>query len=287
MQVFDANKNLLFSFAAHSDAIEHIKLLSNGNVATCSDDRLIKIWSTSTWSLMQTFSGHVGPIYQIEQIDASTIASASFDGSVRIWSLSTGTMISKWKPTPGITVLAVKLLSNGLLAVGLQASSSTLELYNYTTKTLVKSLNGHTNSVTDLEILNVTFLASASADMKVMIWDVTATIPLKYTFTGHTDFVMDLKLISSKLLASGSTGSNIIIWDWTAGSLVGTLTGHSNQIWFTLDMFSENVLISGSLDLTIKFWNVTSGSLIQSIPSSIDILSLAMLKTCKSNLKVF
>jgi WD40 repeat protein len=97
MQVYDANKIFLFSFAAHSELIELIKLLSNGNVATCSHDKLIKIWNMSAWSLVQTFSGHTGAVYQIEQIDSNTIVSASADWTVRIWSLSTGTMISYWE----------------------------------------------------------------------------------------------------------------------------------------------------------------------------------------------
>ena len=128
MQVYDANKNLLCSFAAHSDAIEHIKLLSNGNVATCSDDQSIKIWNASTWSLLQTFKSHMKIVYGLEQIDANTIVSASSDGSVSIWSLSTGTLIKDWKPIPSSSAYAVKLLSNGLLAVGLQAKSDNLGL---------------------------------------------------------------------------------------------------------------------------------------------------------------
>ncbi len=283
MQVYDANKNLHFSFTAHSDAIEHIKLLSNGNLATCSRDKLIKIWNISAWSLVQTFTNHTGVVYQIDQIDASTIASASADDSVSIWSLSTGKLISKWKPLYGYSVLAVKLLSNGLLAVGLQTNSDNLGLYDYKTQTLIKSLVGHTWSVFDFEILNATFLASASGDKTIMIWDLTATSPLKYTLVEHTDFVTDLKLISSKLLASGSLDKTIIIWKWTGGYKVRTLTGHTNQIWLSLDMFSDNVIISGSMDLTIKFWNITSGSLIQSLPSSTQIISLAMLCTCKDS----
>jgi WD40 repeat protein len=281
MQVYDANKNLLHSFVAHSATIEHIKLLTNGNLATCSRDKFTKIWNTSAWSLVQTFSGHTGVVYQIDQIDVNTIVSVSADGTVSIWSLSTGKLISNWEPNPGYLVYAVKFLSNGLLAVGLQALSNNLMLFNYTTKSSIKSLNGHTNSVFDFEILNATFLASASTDMKAMIWDLTATISLKYILVGHSDFVTDLKLISSKLLASSSKDKNIIIWDWTGGYLVRTLTGHTNQLWLTLDMFTDNVLISGSIDSTIKFWNITNGSLIQSLPSSIQILSLAMLSTCK------
>jgi WD40 repeat protein len=284
MQVYDANKNLLYSFVAHGDAIRHIKLLFNGNVATCSDDKFIRIWNTTTWSMVQQFSGHTKAILVLEQIDAFTIASASADGSVSIWSLLTGTLINHWKPNPSSSVYAVKLLSNGLLAVGLAATSNNLELFNYTTEASIQLLIGHKNTITDLEVLNATFLASTSADMKAMIWDLTAKNSLKYTLVSHTDVVRDLKLISSKLLASGSLDNNIIIWDWTGGYLVRTLTGHTNQIWLTLDMFTDNVLISGSIDSTIKFWNITNGSLIQSISSSIQISSLAMLSTCKKQL---
>ena len=218
---------------------------------------------------------------QLEEINSNTLASASIDGTVHIWNIKTGAIISIYSDIKN-KVYAVKLLPNGYLALGLQASNQeNLQIIDYKTSSLVKTLVGHTSTVFNFEVLDAKFLASASADMKVMIWDLTATKPLKYTLGGHSDKVIGLKLLSSTLLASGSYDKSIIIWDWTSGFLVKTLTGHGNFVWLSLDIFSENILISGSLDKTIKFWNITSGSLIETLASNIEISTLTMLSSCK------
>ena len=284
MDVYDENKHLIHSFAAHADIIEHIKLLSDNNVASCSDDKMIKIWNTNTWSLIKTLSGHTSNVFQIDQIDSDTLVSASMDMTYRVWSISTGTQIASHTFTN--QVYAVKIISSGLLAVGLQVASSNLQLYNWTMGTLITSLGGHTDTVFNIEILDSQNIASASADFNVIIWNLAGgTAPgqsaLAFTLSGHTDNVIDLKLLSSTLLASGSNDNTIKLWNWNVGSLVRTLTGHTSWIWKSLDIFSGNVLISGSGDMSIKFWNITNGSLIESIPSNISINTLSMLSSGK------
>ena len=181
-----------------------------------------------------------------------------------------------------VSVEAVKYIpSSGLLAVGLASTSKNLQIYNWKTGDLVTTLNGHTNTVFGIEILDSRYIATASADKTAMVWDLTGLGSLKYTLKGHYAEVISLKLISSSLLASGSNDYTIKIWKWNKGSVIKSLTGHANVIWFSLEVFSDNVLISGSLDSTIKFWNITSGSLIQSIPSNIKISTLTMLSSCK------
>ena len=279
IQVYDANKILAHSFTAHTSFIWHIKLLSDNNVASCSDDMMIKIWDATTWSLIQTLSGHTSGVYQIEQIDSDTIVSASWDNTYRVWSISTGAQIKI--QTFANIVYAVKLLKSGLLAVGLDSTSNNLQIFNWTMDTLITTLNSHTNRVNDIEILDSQFIASASVDKKVIIWDLTGSGSLKYSLSGHVNYVSCLKLISSTLLASTSHDKAIRIWNWNTGSLVRTLTGHTSWIWKSLDIFSGNVLISGSGDMSIKFWNITNGSLIESIPSNISINTLTMLSSGK------
>jgi WD40 repeat protein len=250
-------------------------------MASCADDNTIKIWNTTTWSLIKTFSGHTSNVNQIDQIDSDTLVSVSLDKTYRVWSISTGAQIKSHSFTN--EVYAVKMLTSDVLALGLQFASNNLLIFNWTTGTSIKNLNGHSNTVFNIEILDSQYIASASADKDVIIWDLYASESLKYTLTGHSDIVFGLKLLSQTLLASGAYDNTIIIWNWKIGSLVRTLTGHDNFIWLSLDIFSDNVLISGSLDSTIKFWNITNGNLIQSIQSGISISTLTMVCPSKSS----
>ena len=279
IQVYDSNKILTQSFKAHDSIIKHIKMLSDNKVASCSTDMTIKIWDATTWSQIQTLSGHTAFVNQIEQIDSDTIVSSSDDTTYRVWSISTGAQIKN--KTFANIVYAVKLLKSGLLAVGLDSTSNNLQIFNWTMDTLITTLNSHTNRVNDIEILDSQFIASASVDKKVIIWDLTGSGSLKYSLSGHVNYVSCLRLISSTLLASTSHDKAIRIWNWNTGSLVRTLIGHTSWIWKSLDIFSGNVLISGSGDMSIKFWNITNGSLIESIPSNISINTLTMLSSGK------
>ena len=279
MKIYDANKNVMYSLPAHINIIQHIKLLSDGNLVSCSTDNKIKLWNPTTGSLVKIFSGHTDTVFQVDQIDSDTIVSGSFDYTIRFWKISSGSEIKNYSTTKPI--YSLKLLTNGFLAIGFQAGINNLQLFNWTMGKFVTNLVGHTNIVFSIEILDSQYIASASADKNVMVWDLVNNGSLKYTLSGHVDQVVGLKLLSSTLLASGSYDTKIRIWNWQIGSLVRILDGHTNSIWLSLDIFSENVLISGSFDSTIKFWNITSGSLIQSLSSTIPIGTLKMLCPCK------
>ena len=44
----------MFSFSAHSNSVLAMKLLLNGDFVTTSEDKTIKIWSSSIYLLNQT-----------------------------------------------------------------------------------------------------------------------------------------------------------------------------------------------------------------------------------------
>ena len=92
MKVYDANLNLIKSFQAHTSSIIRIKQspFNNSYVATCSDDKTVKIWKNSNWNLIQTYTKHTQYVVGLEWINKETIASGSNDKTIHIWSISTG-----------------------------------------------------------------------------------------------------------------------------------------------------------------------------------------------------
>jgi len=102
------------------------------------------------------------------------LATGSFQGSlVRIWNLHTGKCTRTLK-APGGYVYALKVLPNGLLAVGKSGSgaNATLQLWDMDSGEIVKTLRGHTSSITRLAVLPNGHLVSASEDKTIKIWDV-------------------------------------------------------------------------------------------------------------------
>jgi WD40 repeat protein len=84
--------SLVNSFQAHSDEIIKIKQspFNTNYVATCSEDRKVKIWnvaSSSNWTLITTYSQHSDDVRALEWLDSDTLASA--DQKIKLWSPTT------------------------------------------------------------------------------------------------------------------------------------------------------------------------------------------------------
>ena len=276
IQVYNSRSLLLVnSFKAHTDAINRIKQLPNGYVASCSEDATAKIWNVTTinnnytWNLIRTYT-HASPyVRAIEYISTDKMASSGyFDQSIKIWSISTGQTLMTINT--GDVVLSLKLLSNGFyLAAGLYKQ---IKIYNINNNgSIVSTFKGHTSYVNDLALINTNLLASSSSDTTVRIWNLT-TNTNKFILNGHTNYVYGLKLVSSDILASGSLDNTVKLWNTTSGTLIRTLASHTNQIWWSLDMLIINqILVSGSKDRTIKTWNISTGQVLNTINTGLQI----------------
>lgn len=266
--------------------------LPNRNVATCSTDNLVKIWSTPSWNLILSYSQHTSALYALELIDNTTIVSSGADSFIKIWSFLNGAILKT------ITILiqfggnnyyssywSLRLLLNGFLACGTYVGNgynNPINLYNVSSGILFKTLSGHTNGICYLEILNSQYLASGGYDFKVIIWDLSA-YTLKFNLAGHTNYVYSLKLLSNNLLASTGFDRTIRIWNWNTGSLIKTINAHSNRIWYALNLLDANILVSGSDDNKLNFWNINDDfQLCQSLNTGIQITTLLLVGTnCK------
>jgi WD40 repeat protein len=292
--VFNETCGLLKTVQAHKSSfqINRIKQLPNGYVATCSNDYTAKIWDPTVWSIIRNYTGHINQgVVALEYINTDTMASSAYDQTIQIWSISTGVTIRTFTNVQNqyTNVLSLALLSNGYyLASGL--ATGVIFIYNINNGSLVFTLQGHTNQVNDLLLLNNNdLLASSSNDKTVRIWNLTKSnnvqYKLMYNLTGHLDNVQGLKLISSDLLASGSSDNTIKLWNIINGTLYKTLTGHTSGIMFTIDTSDFKTFFSASYDLQIKQWQTATGILLNSCTTSLAISALAVLNKVTTTTK--
>jgi WD40 repeat protein len=260
---------LVNSFQAHSYHINKIKQspFNTNYVATCSEDRTVKIWNVSSsfnWTLITAYSQHSSAVYALEWLDNDTLASGSHDNTIKLWFLTTGQ--TKRTIQTNQWVYSLKLLNTNIhLASGVYKD---INIYNINDGNLVSSLKGHTSWVYDLVQISADLLASSSRDTTVRLWNLT-TNTCKFILTGHTQSVYCLKQITPSILASGSSDKTIKLWDITSGQLIRTLTGHTWYIEWSVDSFNNGqTLVSGSKDQTIKLWNWSTGECFSTIQTT-------------------
>jgi WD40 repeat protein len=281
IEYFDNNTFINITTNFHTNRIRHLKYLpfKNGYVASASEDKTVNVWNTLTWTSIQRYANHTNWVWSLDQIDNDTMVSGSQDNTIRIWKINTGETMKIINVSPWAYVVRVLSIEYKQIVCGKGGSSHNLQIYNYNTGDLNRTLSGHTSTVNSIEVLSEQFMASGSDDQYVIIWDLFS-YSIKYTLTGHTSPVYCIKILSSNFIASGDWNGKIILWNWLSGERIFNLTGHTNVLGYnSLDLYDEQTLISGSEDKTVKFWNITNGKLIRSINTDIQISALAMFKS--------
>ncbi|KAE8324711.1 WD40-repeat-containing domain protein [Aspergillus sergii] len=131
-------------------------------------------------------------------------------------------------------------------------------IWNIQTKSVDRSLKGHTATVRSLLIVDDTTLISGSRDSTICIWnlDSDATVP-KLILKGHTKTVRYLKVHGGVLISGGYDGE-ARVWDIQTGQCLHVLKGHTGTLYGLC--FDGSRIVTGSLDSTIRVWDPRSGA---------------------------
>lgn len=164
------------SFEAHPDYIRAIAVHpTQPYVLTASDDMTIRMWDWENgWSMKREFVGHAHYVMSLafNPKDTNTFASACLDRTVKIWSLD--------KATPNQTIEAHD--TKGVNYVDYYphadkpylittSDDRTCKIWDYQTKGLVASLDGHTANVSfAVYSPQLPIIVSGSEDGTVKIW---------------------------------------------------------------------------------------------------------------------
>ena len=175
----------------------------------------IKIYNSSSLSLVNLFKAHSSHIWRIKQSPFNTnyVATCSWDTTVKIWNVS---------------------------------SSS----FNWT---LITTYSQHSSNVYGLEWLDNDTLASGSLDKTIKLWSLTTGQTIRTIQTNQ--YVWSLKLLNTNIHLASGLGfpgpGDINIYNLNDGNLVSSLKGHTSYV-VDLVQISDNLLASSSYDRTVR-----------------------------------
>jgi WD40 repeat protein len=174
----------------------------------------IKIFNSSSLSLVKSFQAHSNKINRIKQSPFNTntntnvVATCSLDKTVKIWNVSSS---FEW--------------------------------------TLITTYSQHSSGVRALEWLDNDTLASGSFDRTIKLWSPT-TGQTKRTIQTN-QWVISLKLLNTNIHLAAGLYKDINIYNINDGNLVSSLKGHSSQV---NDLVQISADLLASSDKTVRIW---------------------------------
>lgn len=152
--------------------------------------------------------------------------------------------------TDGITCLCY-LAPQNLIASG--SWDKTIRLWNPNTGECSKTLEGHTDIVASLIVLDENTLISSSWDKTIIIWN--QDFSMLKTINGHLNCISNLALLENGLLVSCSLDKSIKFWDPQRDFNCIFIINSDNCRFRFVTSIKNGIIACGAGKNVIHIWN--------------------------------
>ncbi|XP_077294139.1 transducin beta-like protein 3 [Arctopsyche grandis] len=185
---------------AHSKDINHISMSPNDKiVASGSQDKTIKLWSTEDLSLLGTLRGHKRGVWCVKfsPVD-QVLLSASADCTMKLWSISELNCL-KTLEGHSSSVLKAEFISKGLQIVSAGADGL-MKVWNIKTSESIVTLDKHDGRVWALAVSeNENHIITGGADSLLIKWKDVTTEKREKETKERQDLIMQEQELSNLL----------------------------------------------------------------------------------------
>lgn len=206
-----ASKKVESFFKAHDQTINKI-CIGDSLMATCSNDKMVKVWNKNTAKPWAQFNGYKQAVRCLELLeDANVLISGCSEGKIKAWNIENKSLITQFDYPLTPRIWGLGLMNNKKhLAVGL--NSGRISLVDVATLAEINQWYGHNITICGLSCdPDEKYFATASWDHKARLWDPRMRA-CAATFLGHTDWVQQVKCIGNEIV-TGSRDNTLKLWD--------------------------------------------------------------------------
>lgn len=185
---------------------------SGDQLSAGGGEGIVYQWKLPDRTLDRKLTGHRDRIlYLSYSRDGTLLGSGGEDGTFRLWQTDSGREVLLLRAGGPAQCGAISPDAN-LVALAAGESRSIIRLHSAVTGDERLILSGHADTVTALVFLSQGYLASASLDKTVRIWELASGSEVM-TFRGHLGRVLCLSgFLEDHLIAAGGSDTSILVW---------------------------------------------------------------------------
>lgn len=251
----------------NEEGISCLIKLKNNNIATGCYDGTVKIWDITkdeSEALIMTKKA-IGTAFCLLEFEQGKLLGGTNANLINLWDINdinNSESIHSFNNHYLWVQALVKCDENHFASA---SNDTKIIIWNYTTRKYEGTLEGHSNCIMDMIILQNGHLCSTSADKTIRIWDWKNLKSLFY-FNVHSNYVKCLLELNNKYLITGSEDSIIGIWEEKSGNYenIKFLKGHEKSVR-GLCQINDNYFASASFDKNIKIWDLNKFECVQTL----------------------
>lgn len=279
------NKNTDLPFRkllGHTGAVYSLAFYDDAYLISGSADNTIRIWHIYNGTVIQTINDHSDIVLSVAILQNGFFGSGSNNGVILIHSFfekpttqttkrpttlfkTTSKPVIKKKAVYTITEVKSPIICLVSLGSDLLASGSVdflIRIWNLTTKSYIRSLEGHSNNITSMVGLENGNFASGSLDKTILVWSLSSGNILK-NISGHESSIISLALLKNGQLAVGLANGKILIRNLDLDTVVSTLIAQTGPVTTLLVIYIKEIEFlasASSKEAKVFVWDVESRS---------------------------
>jgi len=228
------NPNPVTSFDGHTGNVTAVGFQKDRKwMYTGSEDGTVKIWDIRAPGYQRDYQSKAPINSVVLHPNQGELIAGDEDGTIRVWDLTANACSYELFPDGKTAVRSLTVASDAslVLAANNRGTCFVWKLGKGNFEALHKIDAHNTYCLKTLLSPDVKYLATASADKTVKIWNVDKNFALEKTLSGHQKWVWDCGFSAdSAYLVTASSDKTSKLWDLKSGEVILDYAGHQKAV---------------------------------------------------------